>query len=380
MSSQSDERRSAARLLGGTARAALTLAVVGASIAATVLGAQALSDRAAAAPSPEAAPAIPVTTRALVIEGGYEVSRSFVGQVEPARSVELSFELPGRVDAVEVEEGATVRRGDVVARQDTRLIEAEITRLTASRSALQARMEFASRSLDRSSELNTRGFASTERLDSAIASRDELAARIAEVDAALLDADIRLEKATLRAPMDGRVTVRRVDGGESLAPGQPVLTLVSTDAPVVRVGLPLDLIDRLDRDTLIEVGGQDRAAMLQSVRPDIDPVTRTRTALFVLANTDEAVFGQTARLRLTQRVEVAGTWVPLRSLKENAGGVWTILTLGEDGRVRLAAVEVLHADGDRVFVRGSFPEGTLAIDEGPQRVAPGQVVRPLGDS
>ncbi|MGI1662078.1 efflux RND transporter periplasmic adaptor subunit [Palleronia sp. KMU-117] len=380
MSSQSDERRLATRLLGGTARNAFTLAVVGVSVAVTVFGAQALSQRAAAAPTPVGAPPIPVATRALVVEDGYTVSRSFVGQVEPARSVALSFELPGKVDVVEVEEGETVRQGDVVARQDTRLIEADIARLTASRSALQARMEFASRTLDRNSELNTRGFASSERLDSAIASRDELAARIAEVDAALLEAEIRRAKATLTAPMDGRVTVRRVDGGESLSTGQPVLTVVSTGAPVVRVGLPLDLIDQLAADATITIGGRDHAARLQTVRPDIDPVTRTRTALFTLVDADEAVFGQTARLMLSQRVEAAGSWVPLRSLKENAGGIWTILTLGADGRVRLAAVEVLHADGDRVFVRGSFPEGTLAIDEGPQRVAPGQAVRPIGDS
>jgi RND family efflux transporter MFP subunit len=367
-------------LLRGTGRLTLTLAVVGAAGAATVLGAQSLANRAAAAPTPEGAPAIPVAVRPLTIEQGYRVERSFVGQVEPARSVDLSFELPGRIDTIAVDEGDVVRQGDLVARLDTRLIEAEITRLTASRTALEAQFDFASRTLDRSSELNTRGFASTERLDGAIAARDELAARIAEVEAALLDASIRLEKATLRAPLDGRVTVRRVDGGETLSPGQPILTLVSSGDPVVRVGVPLDIAADLPETATIEIDGQDHVARLESVRPDIDPVTRTRTALYALPGADEAVFGQTARLHLSEDVEVAGTWVPLRSLKENAGGLWTILTLGPDDRVRMAAVEVLYTDEDRVFVRGSFPAGTLAIDEGPQRVTPGQTVRRLGDS
>jgi RND family efflux transporter MFP subunit len=367
-------------LFRGTGRLTLTVAVVAAAGAATILGAQILADRAAAAPTPEGAPAIPVAVRPLTIETGYAVERSFVGQVEPARSVDLSFELPGRVDSVAVDEGDTLRQGDVVARQDTRLIEAEIARLTASRTALEAQFDFASRTLERSNELNTRGFASTERLDGAIAARDELAARIAEVEAALLDVSIRLEKATLHAPLDGRVTVRRIDGGESLSPGQPILTLVSTEDPVVRVGVPLDIADKLPATATIRIDGRDHLARLQSVRPDIDPVTRTRTALYTLPGAGDAVFGQTARLVLTETIDVAGTWVPLRSLKENAGGVWTILTLGPDDRVRTAAIEVLHTEGDRVFVRGSFPAGTLAIDEGPQRVTPGQTVRRLGES
>lgn len=367
-------------LLRGTGRLTLTIAVVGAAGLATVLGAQFLGDRAAAAPTPDGAPPIPVAVRPLTIEQGYTIQRSFVGQVEPARSVDLSFELPGRIESIAVDEGDLVRQGDLVARQDTRLIEAEISRLTASRTALEAQFDFASRTLDRSSELNTRGFASTERLDGAIAARDELAARIAEVEAALLEASIRLEKATLRAPLDGRVTVRRVDGGETLSPGQPILTLVGTGDPIVRVGVPLDIADKLPATATIVIDSKELVARLQSVRPDIDPVTRTRTALYALPDADEAVFGQTARLRMSEDVEVAGTWVPLRSLKESSGGLWTILTLGPDDRVRAAAVEVLYTDADRVFVRGSFPEGTLAIDEGPQRVTPGQTVRRLGDS
>jgi RND family efflux transporter MFP subunit len=367
-------------LFRGVGRLTLTFTVVGAAGLATIFGAQFLGDRAAAAPTPDNAPPIPVAVRPLTVEQGYTVQRSYVGQVEPARSVDLSFELPGRVDSVAVDEGDILRQGDIVASQDTRLIQAEMSRLTASRTALEAQFDFASRTLDRSSELNTRGFASTERLDGAIAARDELAARIAEVEAALLDVSIRLEKATLHAPLDGRVTVRRIDGGETLSPGQPILTLVSTEDPVVRVGVPLDIADELPATATIRIDGRDHVARLQSVRPDIDPVTRTRTALYTLPGAGDAVFGQTARLVLTETIDVAGTWVPLRSLKENAGGVWTILALGPDDRVRTAAVEVLHSEGDRVFVRGSFPEGTLAIDEGPQRVTPGQMVRRLVES
>lgn len=375
----SEAPSSMSRALQGTGQVVLTLAVLGMSAAAAVLGANALADRADAAPTPDAAEPMSVATRELVMEDGYTAVRTFVGQVEPAEAVDVSFELAGRLEVVNVDEGAVVRKGDILARLDTRLLEAELARLRASRAALEAQLTFAEGSAARRGDLNDRGFASAERLEAAIATRDELAARIAELDAALLEAGLRLDKASVSSPIDGRVTIRHVDGGAALSPGQPVLSLVSDGDPMVRVGVPLDIAAGLGESATISVNGDEYQARLISLRPDVDPVTRTRTALFSIPGAANGVYGQTARLRIEGRIEVPGTWVPLRSLKENAGGLWTILTLDDEGLVRLSAVEVLHVSDDRVFVRGSFPEGTRAIDAGPQRLVPGQSVRVTDD-
>ena len=64
----------------------------------------------------------------------------------------------------------------------------------------------------------------------------------------------------------------------------------------------------------------------------------------------------------------------MTSLKEGLRGQWTVLAVGEDRTVRSLSVHVLHAESDRVFVQGAFPEGTLLIDNGPHRVTVGQSV------
>lgn len=355
-------------------RVTVTVGVLAGAAFAVQFGTAELTRRANSAPSPDAAPAIPVSTYALAFEQNYTVERAFIGQIEPQKTVALSFELPGRLSQINVDEGDTVTAGQILATQDTALLMAERTQLLASKSATEAQLKLAIQTLERNTALNERGFAAQARLDDGQARRDELNARISEIDAGLQNVDIRISKAEVRAPFDGRVTRRSVDGGETLGAGQSILGLVELGAPIVRVGVPLDLDEaRLD-DARIEVGGKMLSAQLMALRPDIDPVTRTRTALFEIDGASQSTFGQTARLRVSERVPATGTWLPLTSLKEGVRGQWTVLAVDAEDIVRAAPVEILHAESDRVFVRGAFPDGTRLIEEGPQRVTVGQRV------
>jgi hypothetical protein len=54
-------------------------------------------------------------------------------------------------------------------------------------------------------------------------------------------------------------------------------------------------------------------------------------------------------------------------------------TTPEGDRTRPAAVEVIHSDGDRVFLRGALPPGARIVATAPDRVAPGQLVLALAE-
>ena len=352
-----------------------TAAVIAGAGYAVQTGATVLAARAADVPPPDPAPLIAVSVRTLTEDQGYSVPRSFVGQVEPRKTVALSFELAGRLDAVLVDEGDTVDQGQLIARQDIDLLRADRTRQQAARKAVEAQLAFALQTVERSEALRDRGFASQERLDQSMATRDELTARISEIDAALTSIDIQLQKAQIFAPFDGRITRRLLDGGEAVGAGQVLIEVVETGVPQIRVGLPLSIDESALETARIRVNGSTYDATLASFRPDIDPVTRTRTALFDIATDAPLALGQTARLELTSTVTETGTWVPLRSLKEGDKGQWTLLVVDADNVVRRASVLVIHATSDQAYVQGSFPPGTRMIEEGPQRVTLGQTVQ-----
>ena len=357
-------------------RIVLTLAVVAGAVLAVQYGTSELARRAEAAPAPEAAPLIPVAVTPLVMEAGYETTRAFVGQVEPQMTVSLSFELPGRLDSLNVDEGDWVAAGDVLATQDLSLLTTERARLTASRAAAEAQLRFAGQTVERNSALAQRGFSAQAALDEALARQDELTARITEIDAALADVAIRVEKSQIIAPFEGRITERMVDGGETLGAGQRIFGLVAVQKPQVRIGVPLSQTAAQLEAAAIELDGAMYLSNLVTLRPDIDPVTRTRTAIFEIDTDMQPAFGQTARLILKEVVAAEGVWLPTTSLQEGVRGQWTVLTVDPGDIVRPAPVEILHAEAERVYVRGAFPAGTRLVQAGPQRVTVGQQVTP----
>jgi RND family efflux transporter MFP subunit len=351
-----------------------TLVFVAAAVAAVSTGSTFLQSRAAATALPDPAEPVPVSVAPLALQEGYTRIRAFVGQVEPATQIEMSFELAGRMIERPVDEGDTVTKGAVIARLDIELLSAERDRLEASRAALAAQRDFAQRQLERAQALRQQGFSSVEREDQARAARDELQNRIIETGAALDAVDIRLEKSVLRAPFAGQVGRLSADPGTTLAAGQPVLTLIEHTAPQVRVGLPLSVDPAQLVSAEIDIGSTRYPADLLQIRPDIDAATRTRTALFALETDTPQTFGRTATLRLPVTVEMRGAWVPLDALTKGDGGLWTILVVEED-IVRTAGVEVLHAEADRAYVRGSFDDDALFVRRGAHRIVPGQAVR-----
>ena len=357
-------------------RVSLTLVFLGAAGFAVQSGSEALAQRAEAVESPDAAEVLPVSSRSVDILDSYTVTRSFLGQIEAAKTVNVSFELAGQLENLGFDEGDRVEKGQVLATLDTSLLDAEVRRLEASRDATQAQLKFANQTIDRVASLTRAGHTSQATLDEALARVDELAARIAEIEAGLFSVDIQLAKSQVTAPFAGRVTARLVDGGETLGAGQTILSLVQLDAPRLRVGVPLDLAPVDLATAEVTVGGVQMTATLITIRPDIDPVTRTRTALFEMPTDAEIAFGQTARLLSQDEVPARGFWVDVTALKEGQRGQWTVLAVDPaDPRVQSLAVHVLHTDGARAFVTGGFPEGLRLIDAGPQRITVGQSVQ-----
>ena len=94
--------RVAGRVLVSTT---VTLAVFGGAAMLVQIGAAELERRADAVPAPMAAPPIPVSAKAPDIVEQFDLMRRFVGQIEPARTTDLSFELGGQLAEIAVDEG-----------------------------------------------------------------------------------------------------------------------------------------------------------------------------------------------------------------------------------------------------------------------------------
>lgn len=366
------------RLLAALGTMTMTLGVVGLSAVAIVFAVGFLGDRAAAVPDPEGATPVPVSVATIRMEEQYSLPRRFIGQVEARANVALSFELSGRIDALYVEEGDMVETGAVIARLDTDLLEAEARRLNASRAATVVQLEFAEARLERAQQLQKQGFTSTETLDQALAARDELSNRIAETDATLEAVKINIAKSELYAPVTGQIAAQSVDAAETISAGQQIVTVIETSVPELRVGLPIDLDAAKLAYVSVDIDGTVIPATLKRLRPDIDPVTRTRTGLFTIETDLPVLIGQTAALLLDTDIPATGAWVPTDALQSGEGSVWRVLIV-EDARLDTVAVEILHMENDQAYVRGTFEDGTRIVTAGAHRVVSGQAVSVIGE-
>lgn len=354
--------------------------VIGGSVFATISATSLIADRANAVDTPAPVPLISVATVPAQLLDGYDVQRSFAGLTEANRSVTVSFEQGGTVDQILVDEGDIVSRRDVLAILDTGLLDAERQTLEATRSAVSVRLELAVTTQQRRAALRDSGNISQQSADEADAAVNDLTAQLAQVDAQLSTLDVRVAKSQITAPFDGQIATRAIDEGTALSAGVPVVTILESGSVLFRVGVDPRLADSLELGSRhgVMVSGQTHDVILQSMRPDLDPQTRTRTLVFSFDGESPAL-RQAGILTLTQRISQSGFSLPLTTLKEGVRGLWTVQTLvpDEDGsfRVQSEAIEIIHADEASVFVRGTLQDGVQIVEGGTHRLVSGQRVR-----
>lgn len=360
---------------------AVTLLVLGGAVGGVLAGLTLIASKADAIPN-MTAPRTSVSVMRVEPEPGYSVTRRFTGQVEAAARTDLGFELGGRVTEVLVEEGDIVRAGAVLARLDTGALLPERRALEAELAALAADAELARLTLTRNDALREQGFRSVAAQDEARLALVRAEAGMAAVRARIEGVDVRLEKSVLTAPFAARIGARLADPGQTAAAGQPVLVLFEAAPARARIGLPPDLAATLTAGQAVTVKMDDRmlTATVRQIRPDLDSSTRSRSVVLTLPPEVAPVLGDTVALLLSQRVEDPGFWAPLSALREGVRGSWSVMaveTAAEGDRMTPAAVEVIHTDGPRVFLRGTLPPGARIVAEAPDRVAPGQIVLAL---
>ncbi|MEM8796357.1 MAG: efflux RND transporter periplasmic adaptor subunit [Pseudomonadota bacterium] len=351
------------------------IAVAGIGAGVTII--QERSDaRATVAPSD---PILVETIRAAA-QDSFSRMTSYAGLIEPARTSALAFERAGTLLDVTVDEGDLVKTGDVIATLDTRALETRKRELQARKTALTAQRDLALITTERRRELSKDGWSTDQAFDEARHDVMRLDASINEVEAALSGVDVDLDKSIVKAPFDGRIAARRLDEGAIVSSGAALVDLMETSKPQLRVGFPQARANSLKigktYDVLID--GVVVKARLHTLRPDIDPATRSLIALFNLPSNGTYRFGAIADVTIETKDDRDGFWLPVTALKEGSRGLWTIMTV-LNGKAQLESVEVLTSDGDRAFVRGTLTDGAEVIVNGNHRLVPGTLVTASAD-
>ena len=307
----------------------------------------------------------------------YEVRRIFSGTVRSRRASQLGFERPGMVAKVLVDQGDLVKAGQLIAQLDTAQLRAARRRVSASLKEAQAGVGISTLTADRLAQLADEQYISRQSADEARFGLQAAEAKRLELRAALGQIDVDLEKSKLFAPFSGTVSTRLVDEGTVVAAGAPVVRFRESDEREAVIGLPRTVPVEVGSVQELVLDGRSFDAPITAVVDDVDARTRTMTVILELPTELGAADGQVVDLVHRRRIVDSGFWVPTTALTEGLRGTWTVYSVeadGDVGIVRREAVEVLHSESDRAFVRGTLEASDRIIATGLHRVVPGQRV------
>jgi len=321
---------------------------------------------------PAATPAAPRAVRAVSVESGSaEAPIIASGLLATRDEAQLSFKTGGVVRRIAVRAGDGVKAGQVLA-------EIELAEVDAGLAQARAAYEKAERDQARGKKLFDEDVITREQLD-------DLGTAATVARARLDAAEYNRRHAQIVAPGNGVVLRRLVEPRETVAPGQPVLTLSqSNSGHVLKLGLA-------DRDAVrVQLG--DRAQIRFDAYPQRTFAARVieighgadpRTGTFpVELELDDAALGD-ARLPSglvgSATITVRGqggtrSYLPLTALVEGSQRAMTVFTL-QGTSVHARKVQIAFIAGDRVALESPLPPGTRVVTDGAAYLADGESVR-----
>lgn len=233
----------------------------------------------------------PETVSTFVVERQtWERGIDAVGTVEPIQGVLLENEVAGVVRSINFKNGEPVRENDVLVQLDINVEEAQLR-------AAKADLSLAEVEFERNQRLRESGNIPQSQLDRAIAELERAEAEVENIEAVI-------DRKTIRAPFDGRLGIRRINPGQFLSTGAPIVTLQAFDRVYINFNLPQKHLGQIDAGLEIEVSsdsfaGDSFSGAITAISPQIDPVTRSVEIQGTIENTaDKLRSGLFVRVRI----------------------------------------------------------------------------------
>jgi membrane fusion protein, multidrug efflux system len=345
-----------------------------------------------------AGPGLPRVTVAAVVDRQITEWDEFPGRLEAVNTVAVRARVSGYVSSVHFEEGALVRRGDLLFQIDPRPFQADVDRLRAEIDRARATVQRSGSELERGRRLAAENAMSREEQDRRASFADESAAQLAAVEAALRAAELNLEFTRVVSPIDGRVGRAVITEGNLVSGGSGDSTLLATVVSLDPMYASFDTDEQtyvryadLARDgqrasarqkgtpvrmALAGDDGPPREGHLNFLDNQIDPATGTIRGRAIFRNPDRSLTpGLFVRVQLPGRGGYRGVLIEDRAVGTDLDKRFVYVVTPENLIEYRAVTLGPIVDGLRV-VRSGLASGDRVVVNGLQRVRPGAKVDP----
>ena len=350
-----------------------------------VLAACGPSDGGAGQGAAPAAPAVPV---AMPLVEQVSDWNAFAGRFTAPENVEVRARVGGYLESVHFEDGQQVEAGDLLFTIDARPYEAAAASARSDLHRAEAQLSQATRELERARTLREARAASQEELEAAESSVEQAEAARAAAQAALRGRQLDLEFTEVTAPIDGRVSDRRIDPGNLVSASDEVLTTVVATDPIhfefeaseaevlnyQRQGAGLEAAP-----VRVRLQGTDDyrwEGVVTFIDNVVDPATGTLRMRAEIANPDGLLRpGMFGEAQMRGSANYRAVMAPQTAILADATRR-LVYVVGPDGVVEARSVQLGAASGDFRVITAGLEADERIIVSGLLNVQPGMTVDP----
>ena len=183
-----------------------------------------------------------------------------IGTVTPKQKAELRPQVDGVLTEVLFNEGEFVQKGQVLAKIDSRIFEAELDKAEADLAADEAKLKEISSNLQRFEKLSKNSIISQKALEEQESLYKQQMAQVKKDKEQVVLQKVNLEYTEIKAPFSGKAGLRQIDAGNFVrASEEKVLTtVVQTNPIVVNFSVPQDLLPYLNKGKKLQVQALNR--------------------------------------------------------------------------------------------------------------------------
>jgi multidrug efflux system membrane fusion protein len=328
---------------------------------------------------------VPVTA-ATVVQTAVPLAVQGIGTVIAASTVTVRAQVTGELTAVHFVEGDEVKEGQVLVEIDKRPLQAALNQAQAALDRDLAQTVNAKSQAARYQDLLKRGIATKEQVDQIVANAAALDATVESDRAAIDNAKVQLQYATIRAPISGKTGLLQVHPGNLVrATDTTAIVTINKITPVyVSFSVPEALLSDLKRYMargklpMTAMPPHDEGTPASGVVNFIDNAVDASTGQIkvkgTFPNTDRRLWpGQYVNVNVTLSNEPNAIVAPSLAVQTGQQGTY-VFVVKPDQTVDLRPVVVERTSGDQSVIKSGLKPGETVVTDGQLRLNPGTKV------
>ena len=331
------------------------------------------------------AQAVPVATAA-VVQKSVPLSVQGIGTVIAASTVTVRAQVTGEMTSVHFIEGDEVEQGQVLVTIDKRPLEAALQQAQAALDRDIAQSANAKSQAVRYQDLLQRGIATREQVDQIVANAAAIEATVGADRAAVDNAKVQLNYATIRAPLTGKTGLLQIHPGNLVRATDttPIVTINKITPVYVSFAVPEALLPELKRymakgklavtASVPNDDGPPSRGLINFIDNAVDTTTGQIKVKGTFPNADRKLWpGQFVNVDVTLSSEPNAIVVPTLAVQTGQQGTY-VFVIKADQTADLRPVVVERSNGEFSVIKKGLTPGEIVVTDGHLRLVPGSRV------